>query len=90
VAAHLLALGLGAAPAFGGAGADQIASTSASPPSTASINRPRRKSQTSILENSIETQAKFLFPFKGLHTKRAFAPRNNTVQKRPKLLLDWK
>jgi hypothetical protein len=36
----MLSLGLGAAPAFGGAGADQIALDMAKPPSTASIKRP--------------------------------------------------
>jgi hypothetical protein len=36
----VLSLSLGAAPAFGGAGADKIALDMASPPSTASIKRP--------------------------------------------------
>ena len=36
----MLSLGLGAAPAFGGAGADKIAFHIGKPPSTASIKRP--------------------------------------------------
>ena len=36
----MLSLGLGAAPAFGGAGADQVAPNIGKPAQTASINRP--------------------------------------------------